>query len=193
MQDRIARHADALGVLDAIVSNVSDDDLGRPTPCTGWTVADLLAHEIGQQLGFAAAVRDGDAPESAYTSVPFSPEAWRGSVQAILTSFAEADADAPVVERELAPVELSLQTVVDAQLLDVVAHTWDLAKGLDHDHTPPDEVAADFLAMAEAIPDRAFGPGAAFAERLAAEGSEWERALLLLGRDPGWSAGSVAD
>jgi|1185.fasta_scaffold08861_3 uncharacterized protein (TIGR03086 family) len=191
MQDRIARHAEALGVLDAIVAHVTDDDLERATPCTGWSVADLLAHELGQHLGFAAAVREGDAPESSYTSVPFTHHAWRGSVQAILEAFAGADPDAPVVERELAPVELSLRTVVDAQLLDVVAHTWDLAKGLGHDYTPPEDVAADFLAMAEAIPDRAFGPGAAFAERRAAEdadASDWEKALRLLGRDPGWSA-----
>src|SRR3954452_5002191 len=104
MQDRIARHAEALGVLDAIVAHVTDDDLERATPCTGWSVADLLAHELGQHLGFAAAVREGDAPESSYTSVPFTHHAWRGSVQAILEAFAGADPDAPVVERELAPV-----------------------------------------------------------------------------------------
>jgi uncharacterized protein (TIGR03086 family) len=189
MQDRIARHTEALEVLDAIVSGVTDDDLARPTPCTGWTVADLLAHELGQHLGFAAAVRDGDAPESAYAPVPYTAEAWRGSVQAIRTAFAEADPDAPVVERELSPVPLSLRIVVDAQLLDVVAHTWDLAKGLGHDYVPPDDVAVDFLGMADRIPDRAYGPGSAFAQRLASEGSPWETALRLLGRDPGWSAG----
>ena len=74
MDERLGLHAEAMGLLDAVVQHVTDEDLDRPTPCAGWTVADLLAHEVGQHLGFAAAVRDGDAPESAYVPVPFSPE-----------------------------------------------------------------------------------------------------------------------
>jgi uncharacterized protein (TIGR03086 family) len=186
MEDRIALHAEAMALLDAVVDHVGDSDLERPTPCAGWTVADLLAHEVGQHLGFAAAVRDGDAPESAYLPVPFSHEVWRDSVETLLSAFAGADPDAPVTERELVPVPLPLRVVVDAQLLDVLAHTWDLARGLGHDFTPPDHFADDFLRMAQAIPDRAYGEGHAFRERLTAEGSPWEQGLRLLGRDPGW-------
>ena len=43
--------------------------------------------------------------------------------------------------------------------------------------------------MAQEIPDRAYGEGHAFSERLAPEGSDWERGLRLLGRDPGGPAG----
>ena len=149
-------------------------------------MADLLAHEVGQHLGFAAAVRDGDAPESAYAPVPFTAESWRDSVEAILNAFAAADPDAPVVEREITETPLPLQVLVDAQLLDLLAHTWDLAKGLGHDFAPPQHLAADLLRMAQAIPDRAYGEGHAFSERLAAEGTGWEQGLRLLGRDPGW-------
>ena len=80
-----------------------------------------------------------------------------------------------------------MRTVVDAQLLDLLAHTWDLAKGLGHDFVPPDHLAADFLWMAQAIPDRAYGEGHAFSERLEAEGRPWEQGLRLLGRDPDWA------
>ena len=187
MDERLGLHAEAMGLLDAVVQHVSDDDLERPTPCVGWTVADLLAHEVGQHLGFAAAVRAGDAPESAYVPVPFSAETWRDSVETILSAFAGADPDAPVTVRELVPVPLSLRVVVDAQLLDLLAHTWDLSKGLGHDFTPPDHLAADFLQMAQALPDRAYGEGKAFSERLAPEGSDWHQALRLLGRDPEWT------
>lgn len=189
MDERLGLHAEAMGLLDAVVQHVTDEDLDRPTPCAGWTVADLLAHEVGQHRGFAAAVHDGDAPESAYVPVPFSPETWRDSVEAILSAFAGADPDSPVTERELAEVPLPLRTVVDAQLLDVLAHTWDLAKGLGHDFTPPDAFAADFLRMAQEIKDRAYGEGRAFRERLNPEGSDWEQGLRLLGRDPGWAPG----
>ena len=188
MEERLGLHAEAMGLLDAVVQHVTDDDLERPTPCAGWTVADLLAHEVGQHLGFAAAVRDGDAPESAYVPVPFSPETWRDSVGAILSAFAGADPDAPVIERELTTAPLPLRILVDAQLLDVLAHTWDLAKGLGHGFTPPGHLAADFLRMAQEIPDRAYGEGLPFSERLEPEGSDWEQALRLLGRDPRWTS-----
>ena len=55
MEERLGLHTEAMGLLDAVVQHVTDDDLERPT--LGWTVADLLAHEVGQHLGFAAAVR----------------------------------------------------------------------------------------------------------------------------------------
>jgi uncharacterized protein (TIGR03086 family) len=189
MDERLGLHVEAMGLLDEVVQHVSDDDLERPTPCAGWTVADLLAHEVGQHLGFAAAVRDGDAPESAYEPVPFTPETWRDSVEALLSAFAGADPHTSVTVSELVPVPLPMPVVVNAQLLDLLAHTWDLAKGLGHDFTPPDHLAADLLQMAQAIPDRAYGEGHAFSERLAPEGSDWEQALLLLGRDPKWAPG----
>jgi len=189
MDERLGLHAAAMGLLDAVVQHVTDDDLDRPTPCAGWTVADLLAHEVGQHLGFAAAVRDGDAPESAYVPVPFNTETWRDSVGALLSAFAGADPDSSVTVSELVPVPLPMPVVVDAQLLDLLAHTWDLSKGLGHDFMPPDHLAADFLRMAQAIPDRAYGEGHAFSERLAPEGSDWEQGLLLLGRVPEWAPG----
>ena len=188
MEDRLALHAEAMELMDAVVAQVTDGDLERPTPCAGWTVADLLAHEVGQHLGFAAAVRDGDAPESAYAPVPFTTETWRDSVGAILSAFAAADPGAPVIEREITETPLPLRVLVDAQLLDLLAHAWDLAKGLGHDFTPPAHLAGDFLRMAQAIPDRAYGEGHAFSARLAPEGTDWQRGLRLLGRDPAWSA-----
>ncbi len=189
MEDRLALHAEAMRLMDAVVEEVTSDDLERPTPCVGWSVADLLAHEVGQHLGFAAAVRDGDAPESAYVPVPFTTETWRDSVEAILTAFDGADPDSPVTEREITGTPLPLRVLVDAQLLDLLAHAWDLAKGLGHEFVPPEHLAADFLRMAQAIPDRAYGEGHAFSERLTAGGTDWEQGLRLLGRDPGWPGG----
>src|SRR3954447_22384286 len=128
MKERIALHAEAMALLDAVVDHVGPGDLERPTPCAVWTVVELLAHEVGQHLGFAAAVRDGDAPESAYLPVPFTPETWRDSVEALLSAFAGADPHTSVTVSELVPVPLPMPVVVNAQLLDLLAHTWDLAK-----------------------------------------------------------------
>ena len=43
-----------------MVAKVTIEDLGRPTPCAGWTLADLLAHMTAQHRGFAAAAEGAE-------------------------------------------------------------------------------------------------------------------------------------
>jgi uncharacterized protein (TIGR03086 family) len=179
-------HRSAVEAAGAQVRRVTGDDLDRATPCGPWTLSDLLAHMIGQHLGFAAAVRDGDAPASAYAPVPYTPEGWEQSVSALLTAFDGADLDARVVEIELSPAPLPVARVVNAQLLDTVVHTWDIAQALGTRHVPSADLAATVARLAATIPDdgRRDRPGAAFAHAVPAEGTAWERALAQLGRDP---------
>ncbi len=91
---------------------------------------------VGQHVGFAAAVRDGDAPPSAYTPVPYTPQAWDDSVATLLQAFAAADLDATAVEIELAATPLPIRRLVGAQFLDTVVHTWDVARSLEVAYQP---------------------------------------------------------
>src|SRR6476661_6873201 len=50
-----------------LVDTVTSADLGRPTPCQGWNLADLLAHMTVQHRGFTAAARGFGA----------DPDVWR--------------------------------------------------------------------------------------------------------------------
>src|ERR1700712_1472683 len=50
-----------------VVDTVGIEDLNRPTPCSGWNLADLLAHMTIQHRGFAAAARGSGA----------DPDVWR--------------------------------------------------------------------------------------------------------------------
>jgi uncharacterized protein (TIGR03086 family) len=177
-------HRSAIEAADEHVRRVTREDLGRPTPCASWTLADLLAHMVGQHDGFAAAVRDGHAPASAYAPVPYTPERWERSVAGLLAAFAAADLDGEAVEIELSPDPLPIGFIVGAQLLDTVVHTWDIARALGTPHTPADELVAVVARLAETVPDdeRRDAPGAAFAHALPAHGTAWERALARLGR-----------
>jgi uncharacterized protein (TIGR03086 family) len=179
-------HRSALDAAGDQIRRVTSQDLSRPTPCAGWTLADLLAHMVGQHLGFAAAVRDGDAPRSAYAPTPFTPEAWEQSVSALLAAFEDADLDAEAVEVELSPAPLPIAHILSAQLLDTVVHTWDVAQAFGTHHTPADDLVAAVARLASTIPDdgRRDQPHAAFAHALPARGSAWERALAQLGRQP---------
>jgi uncharacterized protein (TIGR03086 family) len=181
-------HRRVLDDASDVVRGVAEPDLQRPTPCAAWTLGELLAHMVGQHVGFAAAVRDGDAPPSAYAPTAFTPQAWDDSVANLLDAFAAADLDATVVEIELAPTPLPVSRLVAAQFLDTVVHTWDVARSLDLPFEPSGEVADLVARIADGIPDdeRRLGAGAAFAPARTASDGTWQHALARLGRDPSW-------
>ena len=179
-------HRSAIAAATTVVDRLAPADLVRPTPCDGWSVADLLAHMIGQNRGFAAAVRDGDAPEIAYVPVPFARELWASSAGELTSAFASRALDDEIREVELHPHHrLPLSALVAAQLLDTVVHTWDLAQSLGVSFVPPADQAAAVLAVAEGVPASArTGPAAPFGPARHTSGDDWHRALSLLGRDP---------
>jgi uncharacterized protein (TIGR03086 family) len=189
--DQRSAHGAALDVASSYVARVDSSQLRLPTPCTGWDLQQLLDHMVGQHVGFATVVAEGEAAADAYRPVPFTPESWADSVRALRDAFAAADLEARVVEVELDPVRpLPIRILVGAQWLDTVVHTWDIAATLGEPYDPPADVAEAMLQMATAIPDddRRDQPGAAFAHGLTVDGGAWKQALALLGRDPNWRA-----
>ena len=91
-------YADALADCTWLVGRVVD--LSRPTPCEGWDVSALLGHMIGQNTGFAAAVRDGDADVAAFAPAPVElgtlVAVWASSVDRLREAFEAAPpADSP--------------------------------------------------------------------------------------------------
>jgi uncharacterized protein (TIGR03086 family) len=189
--DQRPAHRHAIEQASSYVARIGADDLGRPTPCADWNLQQLLDHMVGQHLGFAAVVRDGVAGPEAYAPHRFTPASWQTSVDALLAAFAGADLDAMVVEVELHPVRpLPVSSLVAAQWLDTVVHTWDIAAALGESFTPTADVAAAMAQMATAIPDdeRRDRPGAAFGHGVVGDDSPWGTALAALGRDVGWKA-----
>jgi hypothetical protein len=144
---------------------------------------------VGQHAGFATVVRTGAADVHAYQPLAFTPESWRRSVDDLLDAFAGADLADEVVEVELHPTRpLPIAVLVQAQFLDTVVHTWDIAAALGERFDPGADVAVAVEAIAAPIPDdaRRDAPGAAFAHAVPTGDATWDRALGLLGRDPDW-------
>ncbi|MBL8925123.1 MAG: TIGR03086 family protein [Pseudonocardia sp.] len=176
-------HRRALAAADALVARVGPDDLSRPTPCVGWDLGTLLAHMVGQHRGFAAAVRDGDAPAAAYAPVSWTPAAWAASAADLLAAFAAADLAAEVVEVELRTHPLPVAFLVEAHLLDTVVHSWDVATALGEYYEPAPDLVDHVARAAARIPESArTRPGAPFSPSLSAGSNAWERTLALLGR-----------
>jgi len=177
-----ALHREALDFAAAYVDQLPPEGLLNATPCVEWTLGELLAHMIGQHRGFARAVSDGYAPVSAYLPAPFTASAWHESVSRLLAAFADADLGGTCVAIEVSAAPLSIGRIVNAQLLDTVIHTWDIAQARHLPFEPRGELSDTVAVLATSIPDHARRPGAPFGPRLASTGTPWQRTLAALGR-----------
>src|SRR3954454_7499696 len=88
----------SLLVLDKIVAAATPADLARPTPCAGWTLADLLRHQVSENHAFATAAREGSAPGWDAGALGDDPYA---ACQASVDDFLDAFAGDAVLERQL--------------------------------------------------------------------------------------------
>jgi uncharacterized protein (TIGR03086 family) len=173
-----------------IAERIGTDDSGRPTPCAGWTVADLMAHMTGQQLGFAAAARGAGQDLADWQPVDGD---YAAACADVIAAFAEPGVDG----RAFALPEIRsggmfpAQQAISFHLVDNVVHAWDLATALGLLGLPvelDEDVLAAALAVAEQVPNGAerLRPGSAFAPARAipANAGTLDRIVSLLGRQP---------
>ena len=172
---------------------------GRPTPCTKWTLQDLLAHMTAQQRGFARASAGERTVLADWAPVVEDDPigAYAESCEQVLAAFAAlTDPDAPVYLPEITDAPLPAGMVVGFHLVDNVVHAWDVAATLGERLGLDADVLAAGLAVARAVPDDEHRDreGAAFARRLPVdEGADpLAETLRLLGRDPNWAAADPA-
>ena len=171
-----------------LVARAAVAPLVLDTPCQGWDLGALLGHMIGQNNGFATAVRDGDAPRDAY-AVPVLTSAavsatWATSATSLRDAFRAAPAGRSVRLRELGPLDVSVERALEMQVLDGAVHAWDVATTLGEAYRP-DEATVDLvLGSARAIAARPGGTPGVFAPAREPHGRDpWAEALALLGRE----------
>ncbi len=183
--EMLAEHDQALAETGSLASRAGD--LSVPTPCAGWNLADLFGHMVGQNLGFAAAVADGDAPIAAYASVPVAAEnladRWQESAARVRGAFGAADPEATIHLAEFG-FRPTVGVALGMQLLDAAVHAWDVATALGRDYRPSEATVTVVLDLARQIAARPGGTPV-FAAPLTERGEgSWGDALRLLGRDP---------
>ena len=194
------RELDARAVLASVsvVASMTAGDLGRPTPCAGWTLADLLGHMTAQHDGFAAAAEGRGADPDVWRSGPPGGDPVAGYTAAadrVIAAFAGPG----VLERTFALPEIAVGLefpavqAISFHFIDYVVHGWDVARSLGRPYSLDADLVRAALPVAEAVPDGATRqrPGAAFAPRLGrlpgADADPMGRILALLGRSPDWA------
>ena len=186
----------SLDLLRRTAAGVPVSRLDDPTPCSAWTVAQVLLHAAGDQLAWASFVGTGTLP----SYDPFAPphrldggaaEAVAEAVEAAAGSAAEVwatvDPAAESVRTPLPPVPaMAPHLAAAACALDAAVHAWDVAVATGQPSPLDVELAGQLMpaALATAEPLRGF----AYATALPAQAGDDAVAALLryLGRDPGW-------
>jgi uncharacterized protein (TIGR03086 family) len=179
----------------AVVRGVRDDQLGLPTPCPAYTVADLLDHVGGLSLAFtAAAAKDFDD----ITAAPPQPDGsrlsadWRTRIPQDVLALAEAwrDPEAWTGMTRAGGVNLPGEVAGVVALDELVLHGWDLARATGQRY----ECEQGTLEACHGFVAQFSGPGMEEQRRglfgpeveVPADAPLLDRVVGLSGRDPRW-------
>lgn len=117
----------ALRLGGQLVENIAGPQWDAPTPCSEWTVREVLAHVVGMNLVFAAMLA-GQRPPSSETDILGEDPAgaYARSAQLLLDAFGAPGA----LERSF---QSPMGTATGLERLqirsyDLLAHLWDLAQ-----------------------------------------------------------------
>jgi uncharacterized protein (TIGR03086 family) len=161
----------------ARIAAVPPDRLEAPTPCTLWTLRELLDHTIGSLTMLTAAVDGGDG----------SPgnDPWSSAIERLVERNREAWRAPGTMDRTITlPIgTLPAPTVASIGLLEVVVHGWDIGQGSGETPEIPDHLALAVLDVARS-PLVDGHRGDAFAPDLATGDTPSDQLVAFLGRKP---------
>jgi uncharacterized protein (TIGR03086 family) len=175
-----------------IVSGITADESGRPTPCRQYDVAGLIDHlvEAGHR---AAALGKGQTPPAGDRS----PHVVLADAPGQLRHAAEEAARAWSDDSRLSSTftmpwgdEYTGAALVDMYLVELAAHAWDLAHATGQLARLDPTLAGPALNGARTMMKPTYrdmvGPGSPFAAELQPppDADEWDRFVAFMGRDP---------
>lgn len=129
----------ACDAMIAVLSHTAGEHLTRPTPCSEYTVADLVDHVRQVAKGFAA-VAGGHSPGDQRDDVA-------GDVRALGEAW--ADPAAWQGTTDTGGLELSNELWGRIALTEVVVHGWDLARAIGQPFEPPEPTLRACLSHVE--------------------------------------------
>jgi uncharacterized protein (TIGR03086 family) len=182
LADLLRLDATALALIGHDVALIPDSAMANPTPCEGWTVADLLRHMNERHDAVARTVlppldRESDDPRADFARIT-------ARVMAVF----ETNETVNIPWRGPEPTA----RVLGIHVVDMLVHRWDLARALETSPAVPAGLAEAVLPLARAntAPGSPLnGPGGVYRPPVAEDpaNSPMDTIVALLGRDPRWS------
>jgi uncharacterized protein (TIGR03086 family) len=183
--------------LCMVVEGVSDDALVARTPCSEYSVGDLLDHLAGVTVAFGGAARKAEGESSTMApwgnSLHLDPN-WRTTIPRRLREMADAwrEPHAWTGITRVGGLEQPGEIAGIVTLGELVVHGWDLARGVGLPFEPDEQTLVPLYELVH----QTFGPEADPAARgqafktaipVGSEAPVLDQTLGLLGRDPAWS------
>lgn len=183
--------ADAHDYLRTAVRGVPDDAWGNATPCSDWTVRQVLNHARLDQFALVMQITDVGPlhdPFSPDDTVSADPLAELDDALLVATAAWESGRQAEFVPTPMGPMPASVGTAAAA--LDAALHAWDIAAATGQDLPLTDELAEGLRDIADRLVDFVrdsfgkYGP----AVEVPADASPAAKLLAFSGRNPAWTA-----
>lgn len=183
--------APVAGQLKVLLNGTADSQLSAPTPCTEYTVGDLLDHLMALTHEFRTAAEKAPGagtkgpPEASVVNLPAD---WREQLPARLDALVEAWAEpaAWTGETRAGGVTMPAEMMGVIALDEVAVHSWDLARGTGQPFEcdrPNAEALFEFLSRSTDGENGLFGP----VRQVPEDAPVFDRVLGLTGRDPAWT------
>ena len=130
MNPTATRHAAAADPLTRLLDAVPASGWARPSPCAGWTAADVLAHLVDTQRDFLSThgADLGAAPDVAADPAG----AWREHTARVAAVLADDDLPARAFDGFFGPTTVGT-AFEQFYVWDMVVHRWDLARAVGAD------------------------------------------------------------
>jgi uncharacterized protein (TIGR03086 family) len=178
--DPLVAHQRAQDAFAGVLAHVSADQFGAPTPCTEWTIEDLIEHVIGgnEHVGMWSGIVEEPAARPDDIMV-----AHRAAAAAAQDIFAGPDGMSTMFKLPFG--EIPGQMFIGMRTSDVLTHAWDLAACTGQPTDLDPELAAEQLAAVRAFVGPQFrGPGKPFGDEqpCSAERAPADQLAAFLGR-----------
>ncbi|NBM18852.1 TIGR03086 family metal-binding protein [Streptomyces sp. GC420] len=150
----LRRHAEALDLFTERVHTVGPDQWDAPTPCTDWSVRDLVNHLTAEQLWVPRLVTEGATAQEVGDALDGDVlgddpvDAWDAAAAGSRAAFGAPGALGRTVHLSYGDTPASAYC---AQMTsDLVVHAWDLSRGIGADERLPEDLVN--LAVREITP-----------------------------------------
>lgn len=141
--------ARASAVVGTLVDHVATDRWTAPTPCTEWSVRDVVDHLVGLNLVFVSMLEDGPMPARGADRLGSDPA---GAYHRSAAALQAAAARPGVLDRSQA-TPLGVATGAERlrwRIVDLLAHGWDLTQATGVVAEMPDDLVKPALTFARA-------------------------------------------
>ncbi|WP_214364296.1 TIGR03086 family metal-binding protein [Pseudonocardia sp. H11422] len=178
----------------ALLERVDVQQLTAPTPCTEFSVRDLLDHLLELTLAFRHAatkteIAGGEAPREGGAE----PDSWRTRLPAQLDALAAAWREPAAWDgtTEVGGISLPGAMAGGFALNELVLHGWDLAKASTQPFSCDPSVVEAALHFTTDVVNAGFGGAYGPPVTVPDDAPALDRLLGLAGRDPSWTAPAI--